>query len=87
VGALCAPFRAMAANPAATHLSALDEVGLRWTELSTDFDAADNEVTFWERALFAADSQKGRNELEQAKLRRDRSRRSMVQFLDRLDLS
>lgn len=55
-------------------------------ELCVGFDAADNEVTFWERAVAVSESKYARNELAQAKARRDRARGSMVRFLDQLDL-
>jgi len=71
---------------AANYLSTLDEVAPQWTELCVGFDAADNEVTYWERALVMSEDKCARNELAQAKARREKVRCSMVRFLDQLDL-
>jgi hypothetical protein len=76
----------MAANRAVNHLSALDELGPRWTGLSSAFDAADEDVAYWERTVAATDSKEGRQALVQAKVQREKARCSMVQFLDKLEL-
>ena len=80
------PFKAMADSRAMNHLSTLDELGPLWAGLSSAFDAADDDVAYWERAVAAADSKEGRQALLQAKLQRERARCSMVQFLDKLEL-
>lgn len=79
-------FKAMAANRPVNHLSKLDELGPQWTGLSAAFDAADDDVTYWERAVAETDSREGRQALVQAKLQREKARCSMVQFLDKLEL-
>jgi len=84
--AACPLQKAMAADRAVNHLSTLDELGPQWTGLSSAFDAADDDVTYWERAVAAADSREGRQALEQAKVLREKARCSMVQFLDKLEL-
>jgi len=75
----------MAANRA-VNLSTLDELGPQWTGLSSAFDAADDDVTYWERAVAAADSKEGRQALQQARVQREVARCSMVRFLDKLEL-
>lgn len=83
----CLPlFKAMAANRPVNHLSKLDELGPQWTGLSAAFDAADDDVTYWERAVAETDSREGRQALVQAKVQREKARCSMVQFLDKLEL-
>ena len=54
--------------------------------MSSAFDAADDDVTYWERAVAETDSREGRQALVQAKVQREKARCSMVQFLDKLEL-
>ena len=84
--AACLHQMAMAADRVVNHLSTLDELGPQWTGLSSAFDAADDDVTYWEHAVATTDTKEGRQALAQAKVQREKARCSMVQFLDKLDL-